>query len=114
MQLFKIIVVATAVSAANLKERTGSGGCNRDNCLRAVQGTAKGPAQVEIAKTDCSSFLEVTTTVPSRLVGHFNCFYRLPKHTLYPICHLRFANLQFYQYRNRHWDSHCHPPSCPS
>ncbi|KAG4419652.1 hypothetical protein IFR04_007249 [Cadophora malorum] len=65
MQLFKIIVVSTAVSAANLKERTGSGGCNRDNCLRAVQGTAKGPAQVEIAKTDCSSFLEVTTTVPS-------------------------------------------------
>ncbi|PVH78334.1 hypothetical protein DL98DRAFT_590458 [Cadophora sp. DSE1049] len=65
MQLFKVILLAAAVSAANLKDRTGSGGCNRDNSLRAVQGTAKGPAQVEIAKTDCSSFLEVTTTVPS-------------------------------------------------
>ncbi|KAH7403689.1 hypothetical protein BKA64DRAFT_669687 [Cadophora sp. MPI-SDFR-AT-0126] len=66
MQLFKVILLAAAVSAANLKDRTGSSGCNRDNCLRAVQGTAKGPAQVKIAKSDCSSFLQVTTTVPSR------------------------------------------------
>ncbi|KAK0104844.1 hypothetical protein ONS95_005110 [Cadophora gregata] len=66
MQLFRVILLSTAVSAANIKERTGSGGCNRDNCLRAVQGTAKGPAQVQIARTDCSSFLQVTTTVPSR------------------------------------------------
>ncbi|KAH6718843.1 hypothetical protein BKA61DRAFT_669186 [Leptodontidium sp. MPI-SDFR-AT-0119] len=66
MQLFKVILLAVAVSAANLKERTGgAGGCNRDNCLRAVQGTARGPARVEIAKSDCSSFLEKTTTVPS-------------------------------------------------
>ncbi|KAH7329907.1 hypothetical protein BKA65DRAFT_539162 [Rhexocercosporidium sp. MPI-PUGE-AT-0058] len=66
MQLFKVILLAVAVSAANLKDRTGgSGGCNRDNCLRAVQGTAKGPAQVEVAKSDCNSFLEKTTTVPS-------------------------------------------------
>jgi hypothetical protein len=56
--LFTIVLVA-AVALAELMPRDG---CNRNNCLRAVQGTAKGTAQATLAKSDCSKFLQTTVT----------------------------------------------------
>ncbi|KAL2066863.1 hypothetical protein VTL71DRAFT_1287 [Oculimacula yallundae] len=78
MQLFTVILLAAAASAATLPAGSGSvifdpkhifgratNPCNSDNCVRAVQGTSKGPAQVAIAKADCGKFFEQTSIVPS-------------------------------------------------
>lgn len=58
-----VFLLAGAVGAAHVHKRAG---CKADNCARAVTGTAKGSSRVEVAKSDCSSFLEATETKYAR------------------------------------------------
>ncbi|XWX02404.1 hypothetical protein V2A60_010441 [Cordyceps javanica] len=43
---------------------TGTGGCNADNCARAVTGTRRGELAVTQAQSDCSQFMQKTSTAP--------------------------------------------------
>jgi hypothetical protein len=51
---------------ASIEERA----CAKDNCLRAVGGTTRGSSAVAAARSDCSSFLLSTITLP----GHTTTF----------------------------------------
>jgi len=58
---------------------TSSLDCHANNCNRAVTGTFQGTAQVQTARSDCSSFLQatvtaqgITTTVTTTVVGRIS------------------------------------------
>jgi len=59
-----VLALVAAVTATNIFDERQFR-CNRDNCFRAVAGTARPSASISQAVADCNSFVAITTTLPA-------------------------------------------------